>query len=303
MQAGLGRADAWPPEGGAPGSSLRFMQEQHLDPNGVAFGLLQPISLAHMQRNPGFGIAMAAAINDWQVEAWTGRDHRLKGAIVVYPDDAEAAVAEIRRSAANPDFVQIAFPPRTTELAGTRRYWPIFAAAEDCDLPVGLHASGFNGHANTAGGWPSFYIEDHYAIVQGMQALVTSLALSGIFERFPRLRVVLIEGGLGWIPALRWRLDKHWARLRDEVPEVRRPPSEYIRENIWFTTQPIEEPPRPKDLVQLFDWIGWDRLLFSTDYPHWDFDDPRHALRIPLTDAQRRRIFHDNARQVYRRLG
>jgi predicted TIM-barrel fold metal-dependent hydrolase len=302
MQSGLGRRDAWPPEGGAPGSSLRFMREQHLDPNGVAFGLLQPLSLGHMQRNPDFGAALCTAFNDWQADAWTGQDRRLKGAIVIYPDDAAAAVAEIRRCARNADFVQIAFPPRTTELAGSRRYWPIFEAAQEHDLPIGMHSSGFNGYANTGSGWPSYYIEDHYGIVQGMQAVVTSLVLSGTLERFPRLRVVLIEGGLGWIPALRWRLDKHWARMREEVPQVRRPPSDYVRENIWFTTQPIEEPPRPEDLLQLFDWIGWDRLLFSTDYPHWDFDDPKLAFRLRLPEARQQQLFRDNARRVYARL-
>jgi predicted TIM-barrel fold metal-dependent hydrolase len=46
--------------------------------------------------------------------------------------------------------------------------------------------------------------------------------------------------------------------------------------------------------------IGWDRLLFSTDYPHWDFDDPRHAFKIRLDDEQRRRVFRDNAVGLYK---
>ena len=59
------------------------------------------------------------------------------------------------------------------------------------------------------------------------------------------LRIVLVEAGFAWVPSLCWRLDQHWARMRDEVPHVKRPPSEYIRENVWYTTQPIEEPANP----------------------------------------------------------
>ena len=64
------------------------------------------------------------------------------------------------------------------------------------------------------------------------------------------------------------------------MPHLKRPPSEYLREHFWFTTQPIEEPEDPDHLVEMFDWIGWDRMLFSTDYPHWDFDDPRFAHQV-----------------------
>ena len=300
MQPAVSRTDAWPPGGGPPGSDLAFMQAQHLDANGVEYGLLQPLGPGNAQRNLDFGAALASAFNDWQLDAWTRRDRRLKGAIVVPQEDPAAAVAEIRRRGADRDFAQITLPPRSIEPLGRRRYWPIYEAAVEFDLPIGLHVSGMNGHAPTGGGWPSYYIEDHHSNVQNMQALVASFVLEGVFERFPKLRVVLIEGGWAWVPALTWRLDKHWARLRSEVPHVKRPPSEYIRENIWFTTQPVEEPERPVDLLHLMDWIGWDRLLFSTDYPHWDFDDPRFVFKTKMTEAQKARLFRGNAKSVYR---
>jgi predicted TIM-barrel fold metal-dependent hydrolase len=94
-------------------------------------------------------------------------------------------------------------------------------------------------------------------------------------------------------------MDKHWSRLRSEVPHLKRKPSEYVRDNLWFTTQPMEEPARASDLITLFERIGWDRLLFSTDYPHWDFDDPRHAFRAPLSAAQRDQVLFGNAQKFY----
>jgi hypothetical protein len=118
-------------------------------------------------------------------------------------------------------------------------------------------------------------------------------------ERFPRLRSVMVEGGFGWVPSLVWRMDTHWKRMRDEVPHLKRAPSEYVRRQVWFATQPAEEPERRNDLAELCEWIGWDRLVFATDYPHWDMDDPRYAFKIALTEAQQRAVFADNARAAY----
>ena len=80
-----------------------------------------------------------------------------------------------------------------------------------------------------------------------------------------------------------WRMDQHFERFRDEVPHLKRRPSEYVREHFWFTTQPIDEPDEARHLRSLIEWVGVDRLLFSSDYPHWDFDDPRFAFKTPLT--------------------
>ena len=110
---------------------------------------------------------------------------------------------------------------------------------------------------------------------------------------------MLVEAGFAWAPSLCWRLDQHWERMRDEVPHVKRPPSEYVREHFWYTTQPMEEPEHPEHLRDIIDWIGWDRLLFSTDYPHWDFDDPRFAFKCKLTREQRAQIFSDNAKALF----
>lgn len=85
-----------------------------------------------------------------------------------------------------------------------------------------------------------------------------------------------------------------------EVPHLKRKPSEYVREHFWFTTQPIDEPDEARHLRSLIEWVGIDRLLFSSDYPHWDFDDPRFAFKTPLTEAERKKIFSTNARAVYK---
>src|SRR5262249_18410145 len=115
-------------------------------------------------------------------------------------------------------------------------YWPIYAAAERAGLPIAFHPAAIGGgHASSGAGAPTYYLEEHNTFGTIMQAVLTSLIFEGVFERFPRLKVVAVEGGFTWAPSLAWRTDKHWSRLRVEVPHVTRPPSEYLRQNVWFT--------------------------------------------------------------------
>jgi predicted TIM-barrel fold metal-dependent hydrolase len=111
--------------------------------------------------------------------------------------------------------------------------------------------------------------------------------------------LIIVEAGFAWAPAWCWRLDKAWERMRDEMPHVKRPPSEYIREQVWFTTQPMEESYPAGQVADVMDWIGWDRLLFANDYPHWDFDDPKFSLPPALKREQRDLIRAANARALY----
>lgn len=296
----LSRCDAWPETGGPPGSDLAFMREQHLDALGVDLGVLQVLDLfAFNEQNLEFGAALATAVNDWQIATWCDPEPRLKGSIVVGQEDALEAAVEIERRAGDRRFAQVSLTPRAMEPLGRKRYWPIFAAAETTSRPIGIHVGGYGGHAPTGSGWPTFYAEEHHSNAHTMQAQLASLVVEGIPERFPKLKFVFIEGGFGWVPAMKWRLDQHFARFRDEVRHLRRLPSEYIRDHFWFTTQPVEEPERTEEMRAVLDWIGTDRLMFSSDYPHWDFDDPRYAFKITLSAEERRAIFHDNAHEFY----
>src|ERR1700709_748267 len=161
-------------------------------------------------------------------------------------------------------------------------------------------AAGMGGDARPGGAWPRFYTEEHQSNAHSFAAQLSSLVIEGVPERFPRLKIVFIEGGFGWIPSTTWRMDQHFDRFRDEVPHLKRKPSEYVREHFWFTTQTIDEPDNARHLRSVIDWIGADRLLFSSDYPHWDFDHPRFAFKTPLSETERAKIFNANARALYK---
>jgi len=151
----------------------------------------------------------------------------------------------------------------------------------------------------TNGGWPSFYIEEVSEHATSCQSLVNSLVIEGVLERFPKLRIILIECGFGWLPSVAWRLDKHWPMLKSELPAMKRLPSQQILDQIWVSTQPIEEPPRPGHLLDCMSWIGWDKILYASDYPHWDFDDPRTAIPSVIPEDKRAAIYGGNARKLY----
>jgi predicted TIM-barrel fold metal-dependent hydrolase len=295
------RLDAWPPSGLLPGSDLEFMRSQLLDAWDLEYGILNCLRAAGRQQNLEYGAALARALNEWQIEAWLEPEPRLRASIVVPYDDGDLAAEEIDWASQHPGFVQALVTARTSEPLGRRKYWKLYEAAVRNDLPVGIHFGGTGGRPITGAGWPSHYIEDHAGMPQAFQAQVISLVCEGVFERFPDLKIVLIEGGFAWIPPMAWRLDRSWQRLREEVPYLKRPPSEYIAKHFWITTQPMEEPPRARYLDQLLEQLDAnDRLLFSTDYPHWDFDAPDQAISTHLPRDLRRQILAENARILYR---
>ncbi|MEM7531360.1 MAG: amidohydrolase family protein [Chloroflexota bacterium] len=299
-QRNAARADAWPPSGMPPGLDFEFTQEQLLDTWDMDYGILNPLTPAGSMLNAGYGAGIASAINEYEIVEWVERDSRLRSSLVVNYEEADLAVEEIHRVGDHKGFVQVLLLARTREPLGRRKYWPIYEAALEHNLPIGIHFGGSVGNAITGGGWPSYYIEDHGGMSQSFQAQVASFVCEGVFEHFPELRVVIIEGGFSWLPSLMWRLDQSWSRLREEVPYLRRTPSEYIRDHFWLTTQPMEEPRQPRHFHQLMEQMnGGERLMFATDYPHWDFDSPHRAVPLNLPGQMRRNIMAENARTLY----
>jgi predicted TIM-barrel fold metal-dependent hydrolase len=303
-QAGVLRDDARAPDGSAPGADPAFTARQLLDANGIDRAVLiggEVLGLGAMP-DPDAAAMIAAAYNQWLAATWFDADDRYRGYIVVGAQDPLLAAAQIRRSAEDQRFVGVLMP-LTNILMGQRHYYPIYEAAHEIGLPIAVHPNSGEGIFRTsppmAGGTPTYYVEWHTGLSQVFQANVISLVCHGVFERFPDLKVILTEGGLGWIPDVMWRLDKNVKGLRDEVPWMKRLPSEYLVDHVRFTTQPLPEPKRRSHLHMLCEIAQAERtLMFSSDYPHWDFDDPRHALTT-LPAGIRQRVASENAIETY----
>jgi predicted TIM-barrel fold metal-dependent hydrolase len=295
------RVDAFPPSGLPPGSDLDFLRAQLLDEWNIAFGVLNVTEVFQFSAQRGdYGAALTRAINDFTVAEWLEPEPRLRAAIAIGADNAPAAVDEIECHAADERFVQVLMTLRNEAPMGHRRYWPIYRAAAEAGLPVAVHVGGIAGHPPSGAGWFSYYFEMHAGHLQAFEAHAISLVMSGVLDEIPELSIVFVEGGFSWTVPLSWRLDRMHAVLGEEVPHLRRKPSQYLR-HFWFTTQPIEEPERPEQfhaMVRELD-LG-ERLLFATDYPHWDFDAPDQALPKGLSPTQRNDILSANAHRLYR---
>lgn len=295
------RAGAWPPNGRHAGSDPVFVRDTFIEPERCAYAILTPLGGGGSVLNQDLGAAWARAVNDWQIAEWLDFDPRFRASIQLPFEDPPRAVEEIRRLAADKRFVQVQFSGRPHEPMGRRKYWPIYEACAEYGLAVMTHAFGSFGQPITGTGWPSFYLEDHVGPAQAAQANVVSMVAEGVFEQFPTLQFVSAENGFAWLPSVAWRLDSAWHVLKAEVPHLKRLPSEYIQEHVWVCTQPMEEPYRPRQFLTLLEHFGpaVDHILFATDYPHWDADDPDEAFPVDLPAELQQKIYYDNAAKLY----
>ncbi|MSP13010.1 MAG: amidohydrolase [Chloroflexi bacterium] len=296
------RRDSVPPDGGIPGSNPAFLIKQLFDETGVDIGILTgDIYALSVHPNLDYANNVIRAYNDWTIDKWLKPYPQLRGSIAVNSSDPEAAAAEIHRLGARPDMVMVMMCATSLFPYGQRRYDPIYRAAVEHNLPVGLHlgAAGTGiAHAVSAVGYPTTFFEYHSGLPRIYMAQIISLVTEGTFEKFPTLKYIFIEGGISWLPHVMWRLDKNWKALRNDTPWVKRLPSEYIIDHCLFTTQPIEEPPNPEHLLQIFEMVHAEKtVMYSSDYPHWDFDPLGPLTHLP--EKLKRRIFFETASELF----
>jgi predicted TIM-barrel fold metal-dependent hydrolase len=301
---GYKRADVVPTNGGSAGSDYGLMKELLLDRYDLDYAILTSEEAMDVSTlaNRYYASALARAHNEWLIEAWLSRDTRLKGSLIVAPQDPEGAAAEIRRMGQHPGFVQVLVTSGSYRPYGDPFYHPIWEAAAEMDLPVAAHLGGIGGVLyNPIGCGPTtFYWETHALFCQHAQTQVASLIAHGVFEKWPNLYFILVECGVAWLPGILWRLDNDYKAMRKETPWLKRLPSEYARDHIRLTTQPLEEPKNRQHLWDVLATIDAENiLLFASDYPHWDFNEP---AKLPLPPEWCEKIYDTNARQVYKRL-
>lgn len=299
---GVFRKDCLPPDGGPAASDPDFMVKDLIEPYHMEYAILTGDAMNICTHpDPDYAAAICTAYNDYMIKEWLPKHESFKGAILVAGQDPQLAAREIDRLAGHPDMVEVLMGSAQRAGLGQRQFHPIYEAAERNGLPVAIHpgAEGSGGTYASAAGMPTRYLEWHTNLSQNYMAHTVSLVCEGVFEKFPNLKFVMLEGGLAWLPHLMWRLDKNYKALRSQVPWLKRLPSQYIRDHCYFSTQPIEEPDNPKYLGDLFNMIDAENMImFSSDYPHWDNDSPMEIL-TKLSPEMRRKIFYDNAKSLY----
>ena len=250
-----------------------------------------------------YAAVVARAYNTWLAENVLAADERLLGSITIAAQEPELAAAEIARLGDDPRFVQVAVPITSpSQPWGHPSYDPIWRACVDHDLPVAMHlapSAGLGGRPNFAG-WPRTFVEWRSQNHSLFQSQLISMVVRGTFEKFAELKVVMVEGGFAWVPSVLWRLDQSWRGVRFEAPWLRRPPSDYVRDNVRFTTNPFPAPDDLRDLNRVIEMLDSDEmLLFGSGYPRGGWDRAE-AVSAALDERLRAKVMWENASTVYR---
>lgn len=277
---------------------------EFLDRTGIDATVLYPTAglATGLIRDPGWAVALCRAYDDWLHARYLARSARLGGVALLALQDPAAAASELRRAVLDLAMVGGVLPAVGLDRPlGHADFDPVYAEAERLDVPLGVH------------GGPSVGLGletlDRFAQVHTlahpfaqMRALV-SIVMSGVFDRFPRLRIAFLEGGASWVPFLLERMDRAFAtrRLPEYVGAVRHPPSTYVTAgNVYFGPDPGEAA-----LGSVAGAIGCGTLLFSSDFPHEvNLDRCRRELaefaaRDDLSIDLKRELLADNARRLY----
>lgn len=298
------RMDTFPDDGNFAGSDPDMAFRHVILDAGCDIGILEPGS--GMDLNPEIGSARATALNRWQDADWLGTEgnwhQRWRGSICAAVNDPQGAAREIEHWAGHPFMAQILIHAEPRPSWGDPKYDPVWAAATKHDITVACHLSRGRDemYPRPPVGWPS-YNHDFmvtYSLLAANQ--VMSLIFDGVFERFPTLRIALIEHAFTWILPLMWRMDAIYAARKGDVPHLKRKPSEYVYDHIWFSTQPLDYPEDKLELTRAMEMMQADRLmLFSSDYPHWTYDDPTWVLKH-LPESMREAIMFKNGINLYK---
>jgi uncharacterized protein len=300
------RLDAFGPNGEIPGTDKSLTKQHLFVDEKMDFGIMTPVNGGNP--DPDLNAAGYQALNAWQVETWLDdEDQRLFGSICAGIDDPDRAVEEIERWGAHPGFKQVLLQPDGDRPFGHRMYDKVWEAAARHDLPVALHfnESGRLQMGVTPTGRFGTYLEYH-AIAHPLEsaAHMVSWICSGVFSRLPNFRVAFLESGFLWHRPVIARLQRQWEAKSGYLADAGLSPLEALRGHVRFASQPLETAPSEKDLIRRLELAEADRLLmYSSDYPHYDYDAADVVLPKRTPDELRRRIMSENAREFYRLPG
>jgi predicted TIM-barrel fold metal-dependent hydrolase len=304
---------------------------EDMDSDDIQTSVLYPTQLLGIQcyKDVDFAIAQCQAYNNWLSDHTQDGEGRLFGAALLPQQDIEAAAAELRRAAELPGMVAAFIRPNPTadwKPFSQSVYEPIWRAACDTGLPLGLHpfldsrlpgacigmhfdqvhetGHGFNSRDQEGGlEIDNIYFSQALSNPFDMMSSMAFLISGGVCERFPTLRLIFLEANGGWLVPWLERLDhhSHVPLFRPDVPDLKMDPSEYFKRQCWISFDADES---TLAFTANSPLCGADRIIWASDYPHPDAKFPGTTAELyegieQLTDDQQRQIAGGNAVTLY----
>ncbi len=249
---------------------------------------------------PEVEVAMARAYNRWLVETVLADEPGIKSSLYLPMSNPEAAYQMVQDFAGKKGVIGFTIIASTLRPVTDNLYAKMYASLQERGIPLIFHAG------LTWGGNQNFNLCTRFMAVHALSFSfsnilhMTNWLTNGMPERFPKLKTVWVESGLAWIPFLMQRLDNEYMMRSNEVPGLKRKPSDYMRE-MYYSSQPMEAVDNREALEVTFKMIKADtQLLYSSDYPHWDMDLPSVIYDLPFISEQaKRNILGANAQRVF----
>jgi predicted TIM-barrel fold metal-dependent hydrolase len=292
-------ADAHP-GGWDPHVRIRDMDQEGFDAAVLYPGFWWPASSG--TNDAMLAAALCRTYNNWLADYCRPYPKRLFGMAIVPLQDLTAAIREMRRAVKELDMKGVVIRPSPHPGTGQNLHDPAFepfwAEAQEMGIVVAIHEAAV-GDRPTAGLDRFRNLFFAHLITHPVEQQLGSLALicGGVLERFPRLKTVFLEAGGGWLPYWLERMDRDYEKLGFLVPEITRKPSEYFIRQGWICFEPDE-----KTLGMAAQLVGEERIIWASDYPHFDAETDCVATilkRTDLSEGAKRKILGENAATLY----
>jgi hypothetical protein len=272
-----------------------------MDSMGVDMAIMFPTPMLHLGLHPQVEVevALSNAYNRWLVEHVLADEPRIRSMLYLPFNDPAATYRVVKEFTGKPGVVGFMVTSNRYRPVHHNDYMRTYALLEEANLPLAFHGA-YNWNDQSLMMVNRFISAHALGFVWHNLVHLTNWVINGIPERFPRLKVLWIESGLAWLPFIMQRLDNEYMMRTADAPELKRLPSEYIRD-MYYTNQPMEKTGDMGLLETTFRVIKAEtQLLYSSDYPHWDFDLPSVIYDLPfLNEAQKHQILGGNALRVF----
>jgi predicted TIM-barrel fold metal-dependent hydrolase len=272
-----------------------------LDRIGDDYALLFPNDLLDLSRHTqvDLEVAVARGYARWVTERILAHERRLKALLYLPLRQPQACLDLIEAFGDSPGVVGYLLTGKLQEQLHRNENMAVFRAIEERQQVIGFHGGGGNWHVDPYPVFSSFLAAHALSFPMSDAIPLADIVLSGIPERFPKLRFIFFEAGAAWLLMVMGRLDTAFLMRPSEAPLLRRRPSEYMRD-FYYTVQPLERPENLRELEPVFDLIGRRQILYASDWPHWDYDMPNSITDLPfLSEDDKRDILAYNAIRAF----